>query len=95
MCSPGYHLKLRSTDGALHHYSHLNHTMPGRWISRGTPIIWPPKLPDLTQLIVFLCGYVKNVVYPIRKITLTVDSPHNGCCGYNNPQYTSEHVDRE
>jgi hypothetical protein len=55
-------------DGALPHYSHLNHTMPGGWIGRGTPIVWPPRLPYLTSLDFFLCGYIKNFVDPVKQI---------------------------
>ena len=94
MCCPGYYLKPPSTDRALHHYCHFNHTMPGRWIGREMSIIWPPRSPDLTQLIVFLCGYVKNLVYPIKILSLAADSPHKVRCGYRNSQYASEHVER-
>jgi hypothetical protein len=28
----------------------LNHRVPGEWIGRGEPILWPPRSPDLTPL---------------------------------------------
>jgi hypothetical protein len=36
----------------------LNREMAGRWIGRGGPIAWPPRLPDLTLLDFFLWCYV-------------------------------------
>jgi hypothetical protein len=38
--------------------NHLDREMDGRWIGRGGPIAWPPRLPDLTPLDFFLWGYV-------------------------------------
>jgi len=40
----------------------LNHSMPGRWISRSITIAWLPRSPDLTALDIFLCGYVRNLL---------------------------------
>jgi hypothetical protein len=42
--------------------SHLNHSMPGRWISRSVTIAWLPRSPDLTALDIFLWGYVRNLL---------------------------------
>ncbi|PNE09498.1 hypothetical protein B7P43_G00003, partial [Cryptotermes secundus] len=44
----------------------LDRTFPGRWISRDSPIPWPPHSPDITPLDFFLWGYVKNSVFHIR-----------------------------
>jgi hypothetical protein len=50
-----------------HHVAkHLDREMAGRWISRGGPIAWPHRLPDLTLLDFFLWGYVKNIVYQVK-----------------------------
>jgi hypothetical protein len=38
--------------------NHLNHSMPGRWLSRGTPIAWPPGSSTLDFL---WWGCVRNV----------------------------------
>jgi len=42
-------------DGRPAHYSRatrdvLNRLFPGRWIGRGGPVEWPPRLPDVTLL---------------------------------------------
>jgi hypothetical protein len=60
-------------DGAPPHFhrevrSHLNETLPHRWICRGTDnddmfLTWPPRSPDLTLLDFYFWGYVKNKVY--------------------------------
>ncbi|PNF17628.1 hypothetical protein B7P43_G07376, partial [Cryptotermes secundus] len=46
-------------EGALPHFchyvrNHLDREMAERWISRGGPIAWPPRSPDLTPLGFFL-----------------------------------------
>jgi hypothetical protein len=40
--------------------------MAGRWIDRGGPKAWPPRLPDLTLQDFFLWGYMKNTVYKVK-----------------------------
>jgi hypothetical protein len=40
--------------------------MAWRWISRGGPIAWPPRLRDLTPLESSLWGYMKNIVYQVK-----------------------------
>jgi hypothetical protein len=40
--------------------------MVGTWIGRSGPIAWPPWSPDLTPLVFFLWGYVKNIVYQVK-----------------------------
>jgi hypothetical protein len=50
-----------------HHIKkHLDIEMAGRWISRGGPITWPLRSPDLTPLDFFLWSYVKNIVYQFK-----------------------------
>jgi hypothetical protein len=61
-------------DGVQPHFchhirNHLDRDMAGRWISRGGPIAWPPRSPDLTPLDFFL-GYLKNIVYQVKIIDL-------------------------
>jgi hypothetical protein len=59
-------------DGAPPHFrrelrSHLNETLPHRWIGHGSDddmfLKWPPRSPDLTQLDFYFWGYVKDKVY--------------------------------
>ena len=55
-------------DGAPPHISCfvidvLNERFPDAWIGRGGPIPWPPRSPDLSPLNLFLCGYIKTIVY--------------------------------
>jgi hypothetical protein len=53
---------------------HISDTMLGttltdrwlRWLGRGGLIAWPPRSPHLTQLDLFLWGYVKNTVYQVK-----------------------------
>jgi hypothetical protein len=52
-----------------HHVrNHVDREMPGRWIGRGGQIAWPPRLPDLAPLDLFLRGYVKHIVYQVKII---------------------------
>jgi hypothetical protein len=67
-------------DGAPAHYGEdvrqwMNVTYPGRYIIRGRPIEWPPRLPDLTPM--FLWGHLKDHVYvnPSRTIEDLVARP--------------------
>jgi hypothetical protein len=51
-------------DGAPAHFSRavrdvFNNTHHNRWIGRGGPTAWPPRLPDLNPLDFYLCGYLK------------------------------------
>jgi len=55
-------------DGAPPHLSCfvtdvLNERFPDAWIGSGGPIPWPPRSPDLSSLVFFLWGYIKNIVY--------------------------------
>jgi len=36
-----------------------------QWIRRGGTVTWPPRLPDLTPLVFYLCGYMKQNVYAV------------------------------
>ncbi|KAJ4444733.1 hypothetical protein ANN_06530 [Periplaneta americana] len=36
---------------------------PGHWIGQHGPLEWPARSPDLTSLIFFFWGYIKNLVY--------------------------------
>jgi hypothetical protein len=39
---------------------------PEKWIVRGGPITWPPHSPDLTPLIVFFPGYMKDTAQVLQ-----------------------------
>jgi len=41
----------------------LNETFPGRWVGTGGPTAWPPGSLDLTPLLFFAWGFIKDVVY--------------------------------
>lgn len=58
-------------DGAPPHWNlrvreFLDERMPGRWIGRGGPLLWPPRSPDITPLDFFFWGYVKERVYATK-----------------------------
>ena len=58
-------------DGAPPHFAadvrrFLDKTFPGRWIGRGAPIRWAPRLSDLTPLDFFLWGHLS--IYHHAKI---------------------------
>lgn len=62
-------------DGATAHTAHavlttLQEAFPGRVISKGGDLPWPPRSPDLTVPDFFLWGYVKGQVYqsPVRSL---------------------------
>lgn len=62
-------------DGAPPHYArsvrgYLGERFGTRWISRGGPVEWPPRSPDLNPLDFFLWGYLKRKVYRTRPQTL-------------------------
>ncbi|EFN80983.1 hypothetical protein EAI_12191, partial [Harpegnathos saltator] len=40
----------------------LNMRFSHRWMSRGGPITWPARSPDLNVLDYFVWGYVKSLV---------------------------------
>jgi hypothetical protein len=40
----------------------LNSHFPGRWNGRAGPISWPSPSPNLTPMILFLWGFVKDIV---------------------------------
>jgi hypothetical protein len=42
---------------------YLNTRCPDRWIGRVAPIVCPPRFPDLTPLVFFLWGFVKDRVF--------------------------------
>ena len=44
----------------------LNEKFNGRWISRGGPISWAPRSPDLMPLDFSLWGYIKTKVYKTK-----------------------------
>ena len=55
-------------DGAPPHYAlrvrdYLGKVFPQHWFGRRGSIEWPPCLPDLTPMISFFEGVVKNKVY--------------------------------
>jgi hypothetical protein len=55
-------------DGAPAHFSlsahrYLNRKLPGQWIGRGGPIVWPSRSSDLNTLDFFLSGHLKSLVY--------------------------------
>ena len=41
----------------------INDKYPNRWIGRGGPVPWPPRLSDLTPLDFFIWGPMKSLVY--------------------------------
>jgi len=49
----------------------LDAKFPNRWIGRDGPTPWPPRSPDITPLVFFLWGYVKDKVFstPVPYIT--------------------------
>jgi hypothetical protein len=49
----------------------LSETFPDRWIRSGGPIAWPPRSPDITPLVFFLWGYVKDIVYGTKLWDIT------------------------
>ena len=55
-------------DGCPAHYAiavrqHLNSALPGRWIGRLGPILWPARSPDLNPLDFYYWGYLKEKAY--------------------------------
>ena len=55
-------------NGAPPHYAirvrdYLKKVFPQHWFGRRGSIEWPPRLPDLTPMISFFGGVVKNKVY--------------------------------
>ncbi|KZC13902.1 hypothetical protein WN55_06252 [Dufourea novaeangliae] len=55
-------------DGCPAHYARrvrdaLNELYPNKWIGRGGLVSWPLRSPDLTPLVFFLRGALKNAVY--------------------------------
>ncbi|GFY30729.1 uncharacterized protein TNCV_3118891 [Trichonephila clavipes] len=55
-------------DGTPAHFCALVRDWPdiaysGRWIERQGPVLWPPRSPDLTPLVFFLWGHLKELVY--------------------------------
>lgn len=62
-------------DGAPPHFSliareYLTQAFHGKVISRGSPVAWPARSPDLNPLDFFLWGYLKSLVYrnPIESV---------------------------
>ena len=50
-------------DGALRVRDYLKKVFPQHWFGRRDSIEWPPSLPDMTPMIYFFGGVVKNKVY--------------------------------
>ena len=55
-------------DGAAPHttrgvLAHLRELFPGKVISKGGDVPWPPRSPDLSPLDFFLWGHLKGVVF--------------------------------
>ena len=48
----------------------LQQRYPGRVISIGGNIAWPPRSPDLTPLDFFLWGHIKSIVYTTPPTTV-------------------------
>lgn len=72
---PGIDFLLQQ-DGAPPHTSniavnYLNAKLPGKWVGKRGPILWPPRSPDLTPPDFFLWGYVRDRVYNPRPHNLT------------------------
>lgn len=62
-------------DGAPPHRArvimdYLKQTYPGRLISLGGNVLWPPRSPDLSPLDFYLWGYLKGKVYDNNPTTL-------------------------
>ena len=62
-------------DGASPHYAiivrnWLDQKLPGRWLGRRGPIEWPARSPDLAPCDFFLWGYLKNIVYSEKSVTI-------------------------
>jgi hypothetical protein len=54
--------------GALAHFSHglqdvINNIYHDKWIGRAGPTAWPPCLPDLNPLDIYLWGHLKTLMY--------------------------------
>ena len=50
----------------------MDAAFPNRWIERDGPILWPPRSPDITPLLLFFMGgFVKDKVFstPVPDIT--------------------------
>jgi len=52
-------------DGASPHYTrhlieYLNESFRNRWLCRGGPVAWTPRLPDLTPHDYYLWGHMKT-----------------------------------
>ncbi|ERL94890.1 hypothetical protein D910_12163 [Dendroctonus ponderosae] len=47
----------------------LQFTIQLKFMSRGGPVHWPPRSPDLTKTDFFLSAYVKNEIYKITPTT--------------------------
>ena len=63
-------------DGAPPHCTHLaknwlREQFGRQWISRGGPIEWPARSPDLSPLDFFLWGHIKQVVYQTSVTSVT------------------------
>jgi hypothetical protein len=88
-------------DGAPAHFSRavrdvLSNTYHGRWIGRGGPTAWPPRLSDLNSPDFYLWGHLKTLMYvapvdndfdftialwmPVR-LSATTPASLNGCGG--------------
>ena len=62
-------------DGAAPHTTHgvlayLGEVFPGKVVSKGGDVMWPPRSPDLSPLDFFLWGHLKAQVYatPLKSL---------------------------
>ena len=58
-------------DGVPPHYTlhvrdYLNESFPNRWLTRGAPVAWPPRSPDLTPHDSYIWGHMKTLVYETK-----------------------------
>jgi len=60
--------------GAPPHYTNrvrnfLNELFPNRWLGRGGPDARPPRSPDLTPLVYYLCGQMITLIYETKFVS--------------------------
>jgi len=72
-CSVAFNNVWFQRDSALPHFGInvrqlLNHTVPGKWISRRRTIEWPPRFPDLNPLTFLI--HLKNLMFVTKPTNL-------------------------
>jgi hypothetical protein len=85
-------------DGAPLHYGHhicnlIDESFHGQWISRGGPMHWPSRSPDLNPIDLFLWGHLMENIYlvlPIRPEDTTARL-HAAVCMVNNGMLQNVH----